>query len=171
MSKISVDDLRGHLRSTDSLGGVDGRRWPPPSPLPPPRSPLAPSNPRLHASLGASSVKQFHLAREHTRLAVEPGGFGGEAENLGRRREKSCGRAGRACGRGFLARSQGVFACDRCSRPCARRRRPCGDVRRGCRPGSWACGCSARTWLRGGFRGRHPCRRPWPARNRRGRRS
>lgn len=171
MSKISVDDLRGHLRSTDSLGGVDGRRWPPPSPLPPPRSPLAPSNPRLHASPGASMVKRFRLAREHTRLAVEPGGFGGEAENLGRRREKSCGRAGRACGRGFLARSQGVFACDRCSRPCARRRRPCGDVRPGRRPGFWACGCSARTWLRGGFRGRHPCRRPWPARNRRGRRS
>jgi hypothetical protein len=131
----------------------------------------APSNPRLRASTCASTVRQFRLAREHLRLAVEPRSFDGEAERLGGRRAGPCGCAGRACGRGFVVRSQGVFACDRCSRPCARGRRPCGAVRPGCRPGFWACGCSARTWLRGGFRGRCPCRRPWPARSRRGRRS
>ncbi len=135
-----------------------------PSPLPPPRSSLAPSNCRLRASVGASVVKPFCFAREHMQLAVEPCGFEGEAGSFGGRRNRPCDRAGRACGRGFPVRPQAFIACGRCSRPC-------GDVRPGRRPGSWACGCSARTWLRGGFRGRHPCRRPWPARNRRGRRS
>ena len=141
------------------------------SPLPPPRSASAPSNSHLRASICASSIKQFRLARKHPRLAITPCRFDGEAERLEGRRAGPCGRAGRACGRGFLARSQGVFPCDRCSGPCARGRRPCGDVRPGRRTGFWACGCSARTWLRGGFRGRRPCRRPWPARNRRVRRS
>jgi hypothetical protein len=76
--------------------------------------PSAPSNFRLRASTCASSVKRFHLAREHLQLAITPCSFDGEAGSLGVQRAGPCGRAGRACRRGFLARSQAFFACDRC---------------------------------------------------------